>query len=325
MKRQRTWLAVLRWTLTRNAVFYVLVLFFLRYTVDYRKVLLKTLDYLSTEPQYLINFAYGKDAGKAWRFRSARRYYQNLARLLPSAKVHHALGFCQYHLGHLDLALQEFREVVEQDPRLHGAVFNAGVIHFEKGQDPEAITAFEKMVSLSEQDLNRLYHEAISPGMKERLLRYADPVEQNRAIYIENIAASYRYLTWSYFRLHLEPQASRAAFNAMNHIMTATEKRVWACQVGEMFFSGGFDQSAMPFLKECVSGPEARRDDAEMLAQCFDKLGFKNEAQSVRIQAVHLAPGQTLRSVGPAPQSNPLYFYPPIMKTKSQGEQGLRL
>ena len=135
--------------MNRCYVLYVVMALILLVSVDHRKVIFKTLDYLGQVPSRTRDYAVNQEKEfPDYLSYDAIRYYKNYIRLFPqSAAARAALGFCYYHSGEYRRAARYYAQAAALDPQLFGLKYNLGVIFYRQGQYQKAIEVFNGAVT----------------------------------------------------------------------------------------------------------------------------------------------------------------------------------
>src|SRR5205085_7741720 len=98
----------------------------------------------------------GKRAFDAGQYAVAARLFEKAHRESPSCDILLYLGLARYRLKQLDAALIAFQEAVQCDPKLVAAHVARGEAYAEKGNDVEALAAYQRALSLEPRNLDAL-------------------------------------------------------------------------------------------------------------------------------------------------------------------------
>ena len=86
-----------------------------------------------------------------------RRYFEQVTRLMPGmADAWGMLGFCYFHLGQQDKAVETIKKAIAINPNFWGFYYNLGVIYLQQNNFEQAAENFQKALSTAPQ-LNALF------------------------------------------------------------------------------------------------------------------------------------------------------------------------
>ena len=197
---------------------YIVVTLIVLLSVDHRKVILKTLDYLQDMPLYLVEYAQGKTAFDAPKMRFALRYYQNLNKLFPqSAGAYSTIGFCYYHLGEYKKSIIYYKKAISLRGDLFGLYHNLGFVYWRIGRWRDAIQSFKKAAE-APPEKTVLYPGVIDPyfTFTQRLDKYDDLGQARMAAIKMGYARCYKGMALISNRLLQNDERLRKTDNSSN-------------------------------------------------------------------------------------------------------------
>jgi tetratricopeptide (TPR) repeat protein len=116
----------------------------------------------------------GKASYEKKDWAAALEDFQEVLRQNPRfADIHHLTGLCLSFLGHTDAALQEFTQAVTLNPRYVEAHINRAITLNELGRFDEAAEAFSHAAD-SENDNNAVFPAAVSAKLANAHLQVGD-------------------------------------------------------------------------------------------------------------------------------------------------------
>jgi len=130
--------------------------------------------YMPASYDYLVKLANVPVVMDKRKLKKYRRYYQKAVQSFPNrAAAYGILGFCHYHLGEYEKAIQAYQKAIEINPHFFWFYYNLGVIHFKEARYDQAAEYFHKAIAAKPEhallfirESKMVYHPIIQAGVK---------------------------------------------------------------------------------------------------------------------------------------------------------------
>lgn len=156
----------------KSIALYLLVFFLATRMFDVDKMHMRILNALLLPVDYLYCYTQGIEPFNSETFGAYVDYYKQLIRYVPyKSDALGMLAFCYYHLGDQPRAIELYKKAIKEDSTFFWFHYNLGVIHFNRGEYAEAVSALKNALNSNRQ-------ASLGFASNSRILVYLGPVVQ---------------------------------------------------------------------------------------------------------------------------------------------------
>ncbi|HBR15298.1 MAG TPA: hypothetical protein DD723_07130 [Candidatus Omnitrophica bacterium] len=130
----------------QGIVVYLLLFLLFHWIVDYERLEIKTLNRATPLSfEYLTKTAEAHESFDKKKLKEFFLYFKTVTHYRPDmADAVGMLGFCYYHLGDSQKAMEAYQKAIDLNPSFFWFHYNLGVIYFQKGRYEEAIKVLRR-------------------------------------------------------------------------------------------------------------------------------------------------------------------------------------
>jgi superkiller protein 3 len=202
------------------------------------------------------------------------------------ADAYGLMGFCLFHLGEQDRAVDAYKKSIEINPDFFWFHYNLGVLYFKKGQYDEARESLNRALEQEPTDVmdviydsKRLYLPLMGKRLDQNKIQMVDFVKQGFQKAIDLIIAS-SYFSQDYAKLF---SYSKAAIQAQQK-----NQDYYHFYAGYALYEKGEFTGAIPFFQRAIQLNPSLAESYQYLGLSFEALGQVVPAQVFKIQAQQL-------------------------------------
>ncbi len=256
--------------------------------VDHKRVQAKaitgSLNHIMPELEYLFKLLDGEVASDHKKIQESVEYYYQIIRFFPQhADAYAMLGNCYYILEDKVKAAAFYRKALEFNPVSFWAWYDLGVIAFEQGNYPVAISVLEAALKLNPAMVIKAINSSlIYRGIQQRLggdFLVSDSLH-------EGYQQSYKMMVLSYYYMKDFEKMWQTALSGIKDF--PSDKDFFSFYAGLAAYHKGEYPHAISFFQEVIKDNPRNADAFVYLGQSLRKTGQNLVASGMLKKAVAL-------------------------------------
>jgi len=247
----------------------------------------KALNRLLPDIAQLAKFEENKNADKKI-LEEAKFYYQKVIEYIPQTTAAYGmLGFCYYHLGEVNKAIELYQKAIELKPDFFTFHYNLAVIYYERNEFKKSAALLKKALLT---DLKDNINFVTSSKIYFFFWEDKDKIvlQFNRR-FKKHYLDAYKLIVLDYYHLRDFPQAILPAKKAMASGLS--DEGFFLYWMGKIFYELGQYRQAMPFLKEAALVDPQNASALRLLGLCLKFLDENEEGEAALQRAEYLSSG----------------------------------
>jgi len=288
--------------------------------IDHTRADIKRFNYLREYADYITDFASGKNHFSLPNTKRALLYYEHLMKYYPNIPtINSSAGFCYYHLGRYDKALEFYMKAMSFYNKFFGFYYNSALICIQQGKFADAIPILQQALNVNPGPT--LYYPSLGFPRDE-------PVNETR-LQDEDVRVKYiaRAYTQCFKWLLLCYEKSGDYENMRQTALAAISQKkegsaIFYYYAGLADFHLGNEDQAVYFFEKCIKRDYSFQQAYDYLEHTLEKAGAPDAA------AIIAARKKKLKQMGLLSKAHAdlntraepkLFFYPPQRITGPKG------
>lgn len=257
----------------RSIIIYLIAGLCLFKFIDHKRVVFKTMDHLVGDIELLYGCAKGQNNCHHLRMVRARRYYENLLKVMPDEKIiYNLIGFCDYKLNKIDKAISDYLITVSQVDDLFGLYYNLGVLYKIKQNDQKSLEYFKKAIKTDPRK-TLLFFNSVGPYGFSEITGSKDSLNVRSTALAVAYQEVFRQIILINYKLGNYDEMFQHALIAIQG--KTAESNQFYFYAANAAFNNNDCQKAISFLIEFIKINPDNLMAYELLNKCSKKLGIK--------------------------------------------------